>query len=111
MVPENLQSDLVYEYVCRTCKSYYIGETTRHFHTRVSEHLGISPRTGAPLLNTKSKIFQHKFDTGHPINKSDFKIIHSCNSFNLKTIESIFIHNKQPDLNEQFSSEPLYILS
>jgi len=55
----------------------YIGKTTRHFHTRDSEHLGISPHTGAPLLNTKSKIFQHKFDKAHSVKKSDFKIVHS----------------------------------
>ena len=30
----------------------YIGQTTRHFKTRVSEHLGRSPRTGNPSHNT-----------------------------------------------------------
>ena len=101
----------MYEFQCRTCKSYYIGETARHFHTRISEHLGISPRTGAPLLKTNSAIFQHKLETGHSINKSDFKIIHSGNLFDLRTIESIFIRDRQPDLNEQYSSDPLYILT
>ena len=111
VIPENVRSNLVYEFQCRTCKSYYIGETTRHFHTRISEHLGISPRTGAPLSKTNSSIFQHKLETGHSIDKTDFKIIHSGNSLDLRTFESIFIRDRQPCLSEQYSSEPLYILN
>ena len=35
---------------CRCCSASYVGQTTRHLHTKVSEHLGISPITGKRSL-------------------------------------------------------------
>ena len=37
--PYFLNSFLVYKFVCARCNSYYIGETCRHFKTRIDEHV------------------------------------------------------------------------
>ena len=34
-----LKSFLVYKFICARCKSCYIGETCRHFKTRIDEHI------------------------------------------------------------------------
>ena len=37
--PYFLKSFLVYKFICARCKSCYIGETCRHFITRIDEHI------------------------------------------------------------------------
>ena len=57
-IPISVRSNIVYQYTCRICNSTYIGETVRHFKTRVAEHRGLSSRTGFPLKSSsKSNIF------------------------------------------------------
>ena len=51
-------------------------ESIRHFHTRVSEHNGISPRTGVSYTKPpKSNIYQNYLQTGHVELTSHFKIV------------------------------------
>ena len=38
-VPNGLRSCVVYKFSCTGCAACYVGETTRHFNTRVREHL------------------------------------------------------------------------
>ena len=38
-IPDALKSLVVYQFTCTGCNSRYIGETSRHFATRVKEHL------------------------------------------------------------------------
>ena len=38
-VPNDLRSHVVYKFICACCKASYVGQTTRHFDTRVHEHL------------------------------------------------------------------------
>ena len=38
-IPDTLKSLVVYQFTCAGCNSRYIGETSRHFATRVKEHL------------------------------------------------------------------------
>ena len=49
-LPFHLQSFIVYKFVCANCKVCYVGETTRHFITRINEHL---------QKDAKSNIFKH----------------------------------------------------
>ena len=59
-IPKFLRSGVVYLFKCRCCSASYVGQTTRHLHTRVSEHLGISPITGKPSSSpVMSSIFSH----------------------------------------------------
>ena len=38
-VPDSLKSSVVYQFSCVSCGARCIGETNRHFNTRVNEHL------------------------------------------------------------------------
>ena len=48
--------------------------------------------------------------TGHSIDEKNFSILDNCHHFDLKVLESIHIHDKQPDLNDFASSAKLFIL-
>ena len=106
VVPVNVQSNVVYKYTCPRCFEAYVGESSRHFKTRICEHKGVSPRTGLPIKKPKSNIYAHYELTGHEIAESSFEILYSNSNCNLKLIESIFIHNLSPSLNGMQYSPP-----
>ena len=111
LVPDSVRSNIVYQYRCAQCEATYIGETTRHFSTRVAEHRGISSRTGRPLINSpNSNIFSHYLSSGHDIQSSNFKILFSGGA-GVKIAESLLIHKFKPTLNNMTSSYPLKIIS
>ena len=59
-ISPHIKSNIVYNYSCSLCSATYLGESIRHFHTRVSEHKGISPRTGVPYTKPpKINVYQH----------------------------------------------------
>ena len=65
-VPKLMRSGVVCLFKCRCCSASYVGQTTCHLHTRISEHLGISPITGKPSSSpVMSSIFSHLNSTGH----------------------------------------------
>ena len=41
-IPDSLKSRVVFQFTCASCRARYIGETNRHFNTRVNEHLSAS---------------------------------------------------------------------
>ena len=110
VIPKCVRSNIVYEYKCGMCNSKYIGETARHYNTRVAEHMGVSPRTGAPMSKVNSNIYGHFLQTGHHVSKENFTILYSRASMDLKTSESIAIHQHKPDLNDKIFSVPLNVL-
>ena len=72
----NLQSRVVYKFSCASCNATcsYIGETFRHFSTRVNEHL---------QSDKSSNVFKHLKQSQSCMNASDyhaFKIIDSAPS-------------------------------
>ena len=107
-----MRSNIVYKNTCGICNSTYLGETTRHFKTRVAEHRGISSHTGLPLARAnKSNVFSYFFKTGHDVLPNNFSVIESAKDYVLKTAESIAIHKLKPSLNKMVSSKPLFILN
>ena len=91
-----MRSFLVYKFTCPSCSSSYIGETCRHFQTRIEEHI---------KKNNKTRIFKHlhstatKLDSYHSLR---FKIIDKADSkTNLKTKEALHIKWRKPILNAQ----------
>ena len=38
-IPDGLRTRVVYRFACGSCNACYVGETVRHFSTRVKEHL------------------------------------------------------------------------
>ena len=110
LMPDSVRSNIVYQYKCAQCDATYIGETTRHFSTRVAEHRGVSSRTGRLLLNSpNSNIYSHYLSSGHDIQPSDFEIL-CTGGVGLKISESLVIHKSKPSLNDMSSSFPLKIV-
>ena len=97
---EPLCSSVVYDYKCMLCDKHYIGSTARQLSCRIAEHRGVSVRTGQPMSNQpNSAIFQHESDTGHRVQKSNFKIIAHFNKTSLRTLEALHIFKNKPELN------------
>ena len=75
---------------------YYVGETTRHFSTRVREHL---------VTDKASHIFKHPQNSGHcrALSSVDcFHILdHASTGFQLKIKEAFHFQRQQPSLNQQ----------
>ena len=111
-VPKFLRSGVVYLFKCRCCSASYVGQTTRHLHTRVSEHLGISPITGKPSSNRPmSSIFSHLKTIGHTASFDDFQILSSCSDdCEIMIHESLLISKLKPTINVQGNSIPLNLL-
>ena len=111
-VPKRMRSGVVYLFKCRCCSASYVGQTMRHLHTRISEHLGISPITGKPSSSpVMSSIFSHLNSAGHSANFDDFEILSSCSdTCELMIHESLLISKLKPSLNVQGSSIPLNLL-
>ena len=107
-----LRSCVVYSFKCRCCSASYLGQTVRHLHTRVSEHLGFSALTGRKSCSpVMSSIFSHLNSTGHTASLDDFQILSSCSSPDeLLVRESLLISKYKPSLNIQGSSVPLLLL-
>ena len=55
-IPGGLRSRVVYKFACAGCNDCYVGETTRHFSTRVREHL---------VSDKASHIFKHRENSEH----------------------------------------------
>ena len=52
-----------------------LGQARRRIHTRISEHMGVSPLTGKEH-STMSGILAHKHMHKDPVSASDFKILY-----------------------------------
>ena len=50
-IPKLMRSRITYKYSCQCCRALYFGQTRQHFHTRISEHMEVSPLTGMKLAN------------------------------------------------------------
>ena len=95
-IPGGLRSRVVYKFACAGCNACYVGETTRHFSTRVREHL-VSDRA--------SHIFKHLENSKHCHDLCSvdcFHILdHASTTFQLKIKEAFHIRREQPSLNQQ----------
>ena len=92
-IPGGLRSRVVYKFACAGCTACYVGETTRHFSTRVREHL-VSDRA--------SHIFKHLENSKHCHDLCSvdcFHILdHASTTFQLKIKEAFHIRREQPSL-------------
>ena len=100
-----------YFYSFYGCGTLYVGQTHRHIHTRISEHVGVSSKTGNKLsVSQMSAVLTHHHLSKHTISNSDFTILTSGNSkFDLEMHESLLISKLKPILNNNISSMPLYL--
>ena len=75
-IPEPLLSCLIYKFTCGSCNASYIGKTYRHMKVRVSEHQGVSPRTGKALKGTMStSVRDHMLICDHKVVREDFSLL------------------------------------
>ena len=90
------KSLVVYKFCCASCNACYIGHTTRHFITRINEHLG---------ADKMSHVLKHL--NGNPqckemCDESCFAIIDSgMTEFETKIKEDMHIEWEKPVLNTQ----------
>ena len=89
-IPGGLRSRVVYKFACAGCNACYVGETARHFSTRVREHL---------VSNRASHVFKHLQNSEHcrALCSADcFHILdHAPTSFQLKIKEAIHIQREK----------------
>ena len=104
-IPSELQSGVVYNYTCGGCNASYIGQTSRQLKTRISEHQGVSFRTGKPFSSPSfSAIREHCRDCTGVVETSSFKILHRANKWDLPILETLFASVKRPDIGCHESS-------
>ena len=99
--PFDIQSNLVYKFTCHRCNASYIGETSRHLRTRITDHsLGVGTRS---IKNHEISCTERTFKT----NKNEFKIIgKNFNNYKQRVIsEGLLITLHNPDLNVQYNSD------
>ena len=107
-----LCSNVIYDFKCPNCNmGHYIGSTSRSLYVRSHEHRGTSYRTKRQIVSPFSSIRQHTEDKhGLLPNLKDFSIKRKVKDPSvLLIVESIFIKNCKPDLNNTICSHPLYI--
>ena len=87
-----MKSFLVYKFTCAGCSSSYIGETCRHFKTRIEEHI---------KKDNQFHIFKHLHSTAtcfESYNSLSFKITDKANyKFDLKIKEPLRINWRKPN--------------
>ena len=95
-VPEGLRTRVVYKFSSASCNACYVGETSRHFSTRVREHL-LSDRSLNVFKHLQSSEFCRASCT-----PDCFEILDSAaTKYQAKLKESMFIKWEKPDLNRQ----------
>ena len=67
-IPMLMRLHVVYNYTCRCCSASYLGQTCRHLHTRILEHVGVLPLTGKKqAIHSLLSILSHTCQTRHSI--------------------------------------------
>ena len=112
-IPVPLCSNVVYCFNCPDCSSRYVGSTSRNLKIRISEHKGISYRTGTKITTPSySKIREHSLSCNHNINEQDFSIrFRATSASDLRIAESLVIMKEKPDLNGNELATKLLIFS
>ena len=91
-----MRSLLYYKFQCSSCNATYYGKTKRHFKVRVSEHMGVSARTGKNIKSTKnSAVRDHMLVCNSIVSFEDFSVLaNGTNDFRIELQESLLIHRE-----------------
>ena len=88
----------IYKIPCKDCSNVYIGETSRCFITRLSEHKrDLKPINLAKLkednLNKKTALVKHCFNCEHRIDFGNFEILnYNIDYDKRKFLESLYMY-------------------
>ena len=96
-----VRSSVIYQYTCDCCQQSYIGSTALQLFRRLSQHRGISFRTGTMLTRRDNSAIRGRcFNSDHPFKISNFSIVDSTALLlNLRILESIHIYRNNPEIN------------
>ena len=94
---------------CERCKAFYIGKTEQQLAARISEHSGISARTGKKLqTKPRSDIYDHCQNCHVHVQPENFSIIDTLpTEKGLLILESLHQKIKKPQIGVQQKSTPL----
>ena len=108
-IPKECVSNLIYKYTCESCNAFYIGKTQLQLRCRVSQHKGVSARTGKEVQEkVASDIRDHSLKCKVHIKEENFEVIDRLNDKNgLLLLESLHQKTKKPSLGTQQQSTPL----
>ena len=110
-LPLMLRTSVIYQFSCGQCSSSYIGQTVKQLKVRISQHKGRSFRTNNLLTCPENSIIlEHSMNSGHSIHEHNFKILDNPHNFDLRILESLWIHKLKPSLNDRSSSTELSIV-
>ena len=103
---------LCYKLQCSSCNATYYGKIKRHFKVRVSEHMGVSARTGKNIKSTKNSVVRdHMLVCNNTLSFEDFSVLaNGTNDFKIKLQESLSIHRDGPQLNHLNQSLDVILL-
>ena len=94
-----MKSFLVYKFVCARCNSSYIGKASRHFETRINEHV---------KKDKKSNIQKHLHNNEEcfsSFNSDSFSILDfTPTQFQIKIKQGMYIDWKDPNLKKQLNN-------
>ena len=74
-------------------------------------HLAKTEKLSLIMGWSHGMIREHSLSCDHPIISDNFSVLAKCPTFNLRLLESIYIHKLSPNLNNHNSSCPLNILN
>ena len=111
-LPAEMLSNVIYQFKCCVCNDTYIGSTSKQAKVRISQHLGISYRTGNRLQNPPHSAPRiHSLDKKHYLTNDNFKILDTANNeSDLRILESLYIFKNRPKLNMDSSAAPLSVV-
>ena len=112
-ISKEMRSLLCCKIQCSSCNATYYGKAKHHFKVRVSEHMGVSARTGKNIKSTKnSAVRDHMLVCNNIVSFEDFSVLaNGTNDFRIKLQESLLIHRDGPQLNKTSESAPLMLFS
>jgi len=112
-LPELLCSNIVYSFHCPGCGARHIGSTFRNLKILISEHRGVSFRTGRPIVKASfSVIRDHSTQGDHLAREVEFGIIFKARyASDLQIAESLSILKDKPALNNNEFSTKLYVIT
>ena len=111
-VPKLMRSLVIYKHSCPRCNlGTYLGSTKRMLKVRIDSHQGVSHRTGCSLSKKEfSNIREHANKCKTNLSYDDFEILTQAkDETSLLILESLYIKQLVPPLNDNSSSAPLYI--
>ena len=101
----------IYKYANIQIRASYTGKNFWHLKVRVSEHEGVSPRTGKIVTDTLStSVRDHMLECDYIVTWDDFKVLgRESNHWLLEIKESLFVKRDKPSLNKNIHSQGLFL--